>query len=347
MSRPRPSAAPRRLLLAAAGALTLAVAGALILAAASLSLPRGTEALATGALAPRPVAATYSTVGQTASGEASELAGYISAARAGSGVKALRWASDLAAVAQRQAARMADANRLFHNPNLASDVTNYVVAGENIGEGPTAAMLNGAFMTSPEHRANMLRRDFDDYGVGAVRVGEVLWVSEVFRKHPMSYPAPTPTQRPTRPPPTPSQRPTRPPPTPTQTPTPRPTPPTPISTPNHQPQPSATPTNAGGIQVGTQPNSPASTQPPSTGSSPGRPASPHRAPALIVSSGALVPGATGDAVAALQVRLGLLATGWYGPRTTAAVRAAQANLGLAATGSADATTLRALGLTAR
>ncbi|MFZ5849971.1 MAG: CAP domain-containing protein, partial [Actinomycetota bacterium] len=87
-------------------------------------------------------------------------------ARAGSGLPAYRVAADLVAVARGQAQRMAGEGRLYHNPNLASEVRGWSFVGENVGVGPSAQAIQNAFMASPSHRSNILDRDFTEIGVG-------------------------------------------------------------------------------------------------------------------------------------------------------------------------------------
>jgi len=113
---------------------------------------------------------------------ASSFAGLINGARASAGLSGYQYSGDLAAVAQGQADRMAAAKRLYHNPNLTTDVKNWQWVGENVGYGPDVNTLFSAFMHSPPHRANILDHDFTQVGVGAVTAGGTIWVSMVFRK---------------------------------------------------------------------------------------------------------------------------------------------------------------------
>lgn len=106
----------------------------------------------------------------------------INASRRAAGLAPYAVRSDLAAVALAQAQRMAAADRLYHNPNLATDVKNYAWAGENVGYGPDLVTLHQAFMNSPEHRANILSTRFTEVGVGVVTKDGVVWVAEVFRR---------------------------------------------------------------------------------------------------------------------------------------------------------------------
>lgn len=98
------------------------------------------------------------------------------------GLRALREKTDLDRVAQRWSEHMADANRLQHNPRLTRQVTGWRVVGENVGEGGTIRDLDAAFMASPEHRANVLDRDYTQVGIGTVRRDGILWITVDFRR---------------------------------------------------------------------------------------------------------------------------------------------------------------------
>jgi len=103
-------------------------------------------------------------------------------ARTANGLPRLTTRSSLVTVARRQAARMADQSKLFHNPNLTSDVSSWRWVGENVGYGPDAATVHVAFMNSPAHKANILDRDYTEVGIGTVTRGGRVWVAEVFRQ---------------------------------------------------------------------------------------------------------------------------------------------------------------------
>ena len=105
----------------------------------------------------------------------------VNSARASAGLHGYAVYSDLTAVAQGQAQRMAAQQRLYHNPALASQVTNWQYVGENVGYGPDVTTLFNAFMHSAPHRANILDHDFTQIGVGEVTVNGTIWVSMVFR----------------------------------------------------------------------------------------------------------------------------------------------------------------------
>lgn len=150
-------------------------------------------------------------------GPESEFVSRANGARASRGLRVYAVRSDLAAVARRQAARMAASGRLYHNPNLGSEVSGWRNVGENVGRGRDVASIHNAFMSSSSHRGNILSTVFTEIGVGTARSssGE-LFVSQVFRrpssaKSSYTPPAPAPAPRPVvRPAPRPATQVTRP-----------------------------------------------------------------------------------------------------------------------------------------
>jgi hypothetical protein len=118
-----------------------------------------------------------------ASASDSGMFGDVNASRAAKGLPAYSWNSHLADVAGEQAARMAKQTKLYHNPNLASDVGNYRWVGENVGYGPTSDSIEDAFMKSPAHKANILDDNYTQIGIASVRDDNGrLWVAQVFRQ---------------------------------------------------------------------------------------------------------------------------------------------------------------------
>lgn len=105
------------------------------------------------------------------------------AARSSAGLRPYAVAADLTALARRQAARMAAAGALAHNPALASQVCCWTDLGENVGRGTSVDQVQSAFLASPEHRANILSARYTQIGVGTARGGDGrLYVDEVFRR---------------------------------------------------------------------------------------------------------------------------------------------------------------------
>jgi len=116
-------------------------------------------------------------------GTESEFVSRMNSARTSNGLPAYPVRSDLTSVARRQAARMAAQNRMYHNPNLGSEVSGWRNVGENVGRGPDVASIHNAFMGSASHRANILSSVFTEVGVGTARGSDgQLYVSQVFRR---------------------------------------------------------------------------------------------------------------------------------------------------------------------
>jgi uncharacterized protein YkwD len=88
----------------------------------------------------------------------------------------------LSALGVKWATQMAKADKLYHNPHLATDVTGWHYLGENVGVGYSDSSLEAAFYASAPHRANMLDVNYTRIGVGVVDVDGKLWVSEEFSK---------------------------------------------------------------------------------------------------------------------------------------------------------------------
>jgi len=89
----------------------------------------------------------------------------------------------LTRVAREHSAEMAGTSRLYHNPELATDLrsVSFRIAGENVGVGGSIESLHQAFMDSAPHRHNVLRRSFEKVGVGVVYGADGrLWVTVVF-----------------------------------------------------------------------------------------------------------------------------------------------------------------------
>ena len=123
----------------------------------------------------RPAAASTAGDGQ--------LRALINQERAEEGRRRLDVGGRLARVAQDHSAEMAGTGRLYHNPDLARDLrsVSFRIAGENVGVGGSIESLHDAFMDSPPHRRNVLRRSFHKIGVGVVYGADGrLWVTVVF-----------------------------------------------------------------------------------------------------------------------------------------------------------------------
>ena len=126
--------------------------------------------------------------GTTEAAGASEVeaafAARTTAERQSGGIPALVVEDDLVTVARRHSAAMAAENRLYHNPALAEQVQGWQLVGENVGTGASVEEVHVALMASPQHRSEILDPRFTGVGIGVVQAGDVIWVTEVFRRRP-------------------------------------------------------------------------------------------------------------------------------------------------------------------
>jgi hypothetical protein len=128
-----------------------------------------------------------------ASTEESQFVSLTNSARSSAGLAGYSVASDLVSLARRHSQEMAAKHTIYHNPNLANDVSGWQAVGENVGMGGSASSIHQAFMNSAPHRANILDHDFTQVGIGTAFDDKgVLYVTEVFRK-PSGSAAPAPT----------------------------------------------------------------------------------------------------------------------------------------------------------
>ena len=125
---------------------------------------------------------------------AGSLVAAMNSARASAGLRPLTVNSELTSVARGWTSRLAGAGTLSHNPSLSGSVHGWTLLGENVGQGSSAAQIEAAFMASAPHRANILRAQFTDVGVGAVRGSDGrLWVTVDFKRRTSAVPvAPAP-----------------------------------------------------------------------------------------------------------------------------------------------------------
>jgi len=116
------------------------------------------------------------------------------ATRAAQGLQPLATDGQLTSIARDWSAHMAAAGGISHNPNLQGQVTAaWTQLGENVGEGPTVAMIQDAFMNSVHHRENILNGAYNYVGIGVVDGGGIIFVTVDFMDLPggaVSAPAP-------------------------------------------------------------------------------------------------------------------------------------------------------------
>lgn len=184
--------------------------------------------------------------------------------RTSRGLRPLATSADLQSFAQRRAEEMARAGRLWHAPNLGSQISDWNRLGENVGRGPYLYEIHRSFMASHSHRDNILLPHFSQVGVGvASDGGQLLYVAVIFREPEIiapSPPPPPPTPAPTsrtgtpRPRPAPATNPAPPPapaaaPAPVPAPEPAPVPPAPDPPPPPAPEPPPPPAEVQGEAV--------------------------------------------------------------------------------------------------
>jgi uncharacterized protein YkwD len=105
----------------------------------------------------------------------------ISHARAKHGLAPLRTKPKLMKYARHHSEAMAAQYALFHTPNFVV-VCCWSAIGENVAYNATVPGVHRAFMHSSGHRANILNPRMRRVGVGIVKRGGWLWVTEIFTK---------------------------------------------------------------------------------------------------------------------------------------------------------------------
>jgi uncharacterized protein YkwD len=95
---------------------------------------------------------------------------------------ALSLNEQLSRYATRHSRQMAERGEIFHTPDLGARLqgVDWSIGGENVGNGPTLAGLQRAFMASKPHRKNILREAFDHTAIGVVESGGSYWVTVIF-----------------------------------------------------------------------------------------------------------------------------------------------------------------------
>ncbi|MDV8002204.1 CAP domain-containing protein [Rhodococcus sp. IEGM 1408] len=110
------------------------------------------------------------------------------AARVANGQKALTAAPALNTVATAWSQVQADANKMFHNPTLSSQIPDGASRwSENVLQNyrnATPQELVNQWMASPGHRINLLRSDHTTMGMGvAVSSSNKLYATQVFARY--------------------------------------------------------------------------------------------------------------------------------------------------------------------
>lgn len=98
--------------------------------------------------------------------------------------EALTFNERLSRYARAHSQAMADRGYLFHSTGdqlrAALDGYRWELGGENIGVGGSLEGLEEAFMESPPHRQNLLRRIYRHAAIGIVRQDGRTWITVIF-----------------------------------------------------------------------------------------------------------------------------------------------------------------------
>lgn len=165
---------------------------ATIVAVLATLLPLGSVGGAAAGAAPDPVAAEADFVAR------------INALRAAKGLAPLTVHGELVDLGRRWSTTMADADRIWHNPDLTTSVAaDWRKLGENVGVGMSVGKLFDAFVASPSHYENLVEPEFTHVGVGVV-IGRD---GALFTAHQFMTLAASPAPSPAAPAPAPTPRP--------------------------------------------------------------------------------------------------------------------------------------------
>ena len=110
--------------------------------------------------------------------------------RARAGLTSVRSDPALQSAARHHSRVMADAHQLSHefgaeprfDKRLALAGASFDVSGENVSFNQTAEGAHQGLMNSPPHRKNILDPKFNAVGIGVVRSGNNIWVTEDFAR---------------------------------------------------------------------------------------------------------------------------------------------------------------------
>jgi uncharacterized protein YkwD len=102
--------------------------------------------------------------------------------RSSLGLRGLGLSERLTRMARRHSRRMARVGRLFHHSCLACRFPNgsFTALGENVGVGGSVRSVHQMMMQSTTHRNVILGAVFERVGIGVVKKGRRLWVTEIF-----------------------------------------------------------------------------------------------------------------------------------------------------------------------
>lgn len=106
----------------------------------------------------------------------------VAASRKDAGRPALAVCADLTEIARSWSRQMASSGQLAHNPEARDQISGWSAWAENVGYGASVDIVDGAFLRSSGHRANILSTNFAHVGIGVVERDGRQWVTQVFRR---------------------------------------------------------------------------------------------------------------------------------------------------------------------
>ncbi len=87
----------------------------------------------------------------------------------------------LTEVARNWAETLSERDELAHNPDFDDQIGgDWQLIGENVGYGPSIAVIQESLEASRSHRANILRSRFTDIGIGIVIDDDRIWMTQNF-----------------------------------------------------------------------------------------------------------------------------------------------------------------------
>jgi uncharacterized protein YkwD len=105
----------------------------------------------------------------------------INASRKAAGLKPLRMRTDLNRYAGKHTYAMIARGRLSHTSLSRSGLCCWRRLGENVAYAGSISAAHNSLMRSAGHRANILSRYYDEVGIGYVKRGGTVWITQVFR----------------------------------------------------------------------------------------------------------------------------------------------------------------------
>jgi uncharacterized protein YkwD len=121
-----------------------------------------------------------STTASATSSKEHQLYAMINNARDSSGRGRLSLSARLSRKAHNHSERMAESGSLFHSCLQCGKRRSPSTMAQNVGVGGSLAAVHDALMASSDHRENILGSAFERVGVGVVRRGGRVWVTELF-----------------------------------------------------------------------------------------------------------------------------------------------------------------------